>query len=60
MILRIEREWPCGYPGWFGALPTEQQARILGDDRQTQRERKERDAKKAAKGKRTGRPRGKR
>ncbi len=56
MILRIEREWPCGYPGWFGTLPVEQQARILGDRRQTQVERKQKAAKDAANGKHQQRP----
>lgn len=31
MILAIEREWPCGYPGWFYTLDRDTQIKLLAD-----------------------------
>jgi hypothetical protein len=29
--LTIEREWPCGYPGWFNTLDEVTRADLLGE-----------------------------
>ena len=31
MILAIEREWACGFPGWFLTLDPEYRALLLAD-----------------------------
>jgi hypothetical protein len=30
-VRAIEKEWPCGYPGWFDALDGDTQADLLGE-----------------------------